>query len=407
MFKRIKGKIVLSLIGFIFVSLLASCSDTTSGPGDGSDSSVNFLMCHKSGGEFGDKNGLVLVSSTGVVSWVSDYYPRSMNTANVDMKNGRIAFYCQNPPEGSSQIAYMDVNDLENIKFVPVPQTNDKDYWWKVHNMRPQVMSDGRIILKVSYETKNEYDDFHQSQLAIYDPANDKFIFSGSLDGFVLSQPEKGDDTENGSLGNSFALSPNDKFVCFTAYGYGTNMGQYHEDYNFIFKWDIEAKTYSRITQTGSPYVFFVSADNNYVVANSGGKKYRYNAHSDNSSGFLLDEHLDNIAVGQCSRKDGKFFKVWRGSGLTLFDLNTGFLYNSILGDSLKRPYRGLGHGGQFSPDEKYIYFTASKDFHTNYSSELQVMRTPTDYGKTNSNPDSLFIMKPEYDVGMFLLLSK
>ena len=395
-------------IGLMFVSILNSCSDSnTNGPDDDNGGSIYFLMCHYHGGELGAKDGLVLVSSTGTVSWVSDYYPSGMTTDNVDIKNGRIAFYCQNPPEGGSQIAYMDVNDLENVKFIPVPKSNDEDFYWQVNNVRPQVMSDGRIIIKVTYETVNEYDDFHQGQLAIYDPKTNDFVMSGSLDNFILSQPEKGNDTEAGSMGASFALSPDDKFVCFDAYGFGTDMGQYHEDYEFIVKWDIAGKKYSRVTQGNSPTVLFVSSDNNYVVANVNGKKYRFDAHNDNAEGYLLDEYTDFICVGQHSLKGGNFFKVWRGSGLSLFDLNTGWLYNPIIGDSLKAPYRGLGSGGQFSPDEKYIYFTASTDFYTNYRSEFLVMRTPSDYGKTDSNPDSLFVMKPEYDRRMFLLITK
>ncbi len=397
--------IIVLFVGIISLFLI-SCTDSSNSPGkDGKE--ISFLMCHYKGGQFGNKYGLVLVHSPKSIEWVSDYYPCQLSTNFVDIKNGRIAFSCENPPKGKSPIAYMDIDDIKNIKFVPIPKSKDEKYYWSVPKaVRPQVMSDGRIIFKVIYETKNQYDDYHLGQMAIYNPKTDKFEMSGSLTPFIKEQPEKGSDTEAGSMNSTFSLSNDDKFVCLTAYGYGTSGGAYHQDKFFIVKYDIASKKYTRITQVKAD-ILFVSADNQYVVVNSDTKKKRYNAHSDNTSGFVLDNYRDNICVGQYSRKNSYFFKIWRGSGMHFFDANSGPLYLLILGDSLKRPYRGLGRGAQFSPDEKFIYFMASKDFHTNYRSEFAILRTPADFGKVNTNPDSIFVLPADFDRPMFLLISK
>jgi len=39
----------------------------------------------------------------------------------VDYNNGRNAFNMDNPPEGKSFVAYTDVANLNDVKFVPVP----------------------------------------------------------------------------------------------------------------------------------------------------------------------------------------------------------------------------------------------------------------------------------------------
>jgi hypothetical protein len=402
--------LIIALLIASFLISLYSCEDSSNSPNNPQNDdgkSISFLMCHYKGGQFGDKYGLVLVHSSQDIEWISDYYPCQLSTYFVDIKNGRIAFSCENPPDGMSPIAYMDVDDLTNIKFIPIPKAKEENYYWSVPKMiRPQVMSDGRIIFEVIYETKNQYDDFHLGQLAIYNPKTDEFEMSGSLTPFIKEQPEKGSDTELGSMYTTMSLSNDDKFVCLTAYGYGTSGGAYHQDFFFLVKYDIAAKKYSRIAQVKAD-ILFVTADNQYVIVNSDAKKKRYNAHSDNTTGFVLDEYRDDIYVGQYSRKNSYFFKIWRGSGMNFFDANSGVLYTLILGDSLKRPYQGLGRGAQFSPDEKYIYFMASTDFHTNYRSEFAILRTPADYGKVNSNPDSICVLPADFDRPMFLLINK
>jgi hypothetical protein len=119
----------------------------------------------------------------------------------------------------------------------------------------------------------------------------------------------------------------------------------------------------------------------------------------------LLDEYYDNIACGMYSKKDGKFFKQWRGGGIALFDKSSGWLFNPVLGDSMPYPYRGLGTGSQFSPDETKIYFKGTLDYYTNYASDYCVYSTPLTLGYPNSKPDSLFILTAQYDTGLFILL--
>lgn len=401
-FSKFSSNIIFTVILIAFMLVLYGCPQSTEP--SGSINGNSFLMGYNGGGDYGETAGLVKVSFDGKsIERVSDYYPHYFSTEYVDMKNGRIAFTCDNHPDSLSPIAYMDINNITNIKFIPIPKTGDNKYYWTVNaSIRPQVLADGRIMFKVTYETTNPYDDFGEGQLAIYNPADDSFVFSGSLTPFVLGQPEKGPDTEGGKMGSSFALSPDDKYAYLDALGLGTDAGVYHEDYHFLVQWDINNGQYNRLDQAETT-VLFVSNDGNELVYNKGGKKYRMDIVS--KSETKLDDYSDYISAGQIAQNSDLFLKVWRGSGLSLFDVKSGFLYNQILGDSLKYPYRGLGNGAQFSVDGNKIYFTASTDFYTNYNSEFEVMSTKLVSNQLDTNPDSLFVLPAEFDNKMFLLL--
>lgn len=400
---RFSVKTIISVLLIGFMLSLYGCPESTK-PTNGA-SGNSFLMGYNGGGDYGDAPGLVSVSFNGKsISRISDFYPHYFSTDYLDMKNGRIAMTCDNNPDSLSPIAYMDENNLSNIKFIPIPKSGDEDYYWEVnYSIRPQVLSDGRIMFKATYNTVNPYDDYHDGMLVIYNPADESFTFSGSLSGFVLDQPEQGPDTEGGSMGSSFALSPDDNYAFFDAYGYGTDAGVFHVDYHFIVQWDINNGGYQRIDQANTT-ILFVSNDGNNLVYNKDGKKYKININS--KAETKLDDNTNYISVGQIAKKSDLFFKVWRGSGLSLFDLNSGWLYDPILGDSLEAPYRGLGSGAQFSADESRIYFTASTDFYTNYDSPFEVMSTKiSSSNQLDTKPDSLFVLPAEFDTKMFLLL--
>lgn len=394
-------RVYFAVYAFIVVSFVSGGCGGSDSP-DSSGIVGSFLVGYAGGGEFGDQQGLVLASPAGAVSWVSGYYPVNNSIDYVDMKNGRIAMAVANPPAGSSCIAYMDLGDLANVRFVPVPPSDVADTYWEVPAMRPQVMADGRIIFKVVLQTSNPYDDAHWGQLAIYSPETERFVFSGDLSAFVGSQPEIGVDTELGSMGNGFALAPDDSFVCLDAYGYGTETGQYHVDASFIVKYTIASGTYSRVLAARNA-ISFISSGGDAVVADIDGKKYRIDVNT--GAKAVLDDYTAFIAVGQYGTQTGVLLKEWRGSGISLFSTSSGFAHNVVLGENLPQPYRGLGTGCQLSEDESTVFFKATTDFYTNYKSEFGVFSTPLNLGAPDSNPTKLFVLPAVYDSDMLLLL--
>lgn len=344
-------------------------------------------------------------SSPAFFTLVSESYPRSLSLDYLDYNNGRIAFTTDIKPKDASCIAYVDVDDWANLKYAPIPTTSEKGMYYSVPgNIRPLVLNDGKIVYRVTYETDNIYDDYHVGQLAIYDPATDELEISGDPSGFVLAQPEKGGDTEGGSMGGPFTASPDSRYVYCTAYGYGTDWGVYHIDYSFIVKYEIgKPGIYKRIAQTDGR-VNVVSGDGKYLIVSSGGLS-KIDLATNQLKKF--DDYDNTFNTNQVAKNSSQMVKMWRGSGCGLFDvdLDPAWKFVIIDGSKLTGSYRGLGHGIQYSPEEGKIYFTASTDYYTNWATPLRIFSSPVI--SSNIAPDSVSTMPVEYCTGVFLLLDK
>ncbi|MBN2261796.1 MAG: hypothetical protein JW735_02725 [Prolixibacteraceae bacterium] len=399
-----RGISVLLICFVVSVFFLSSCFNIFEGGISKSKGPLFLVGCTGNSSE-GLEAGLYLLSigkTSPSLTFVTEYRPWAYSIEKMDYNNGRIAFSVERSlvPEGESGIAYMDVDDIENVMFAPIP-TAPVDHYYAIPDERPRVFSDGRIAYRVVLNTDNPYDDAHSGVLAIYNPKSGDIELSGGLSGFISSQPEKGHDTEAGSMGADFVLSADERFVYCTAYGFGTDWGVYHVDYKFVVEYEVgNPGMYSRIAQTSS-IPTAVTGDGNYLILSGSGLQK-----VDLSTNVLtqVDDYSNMFNPGQVSKSSSRMFKVWRGSGLGEFDWNQdSFLHIIDGGEITNSPYRGLGHGGQYSTDESIIYFTGSTDFYTNYASDLIVFSTPK--VEVNATPDSLTTIPAEYCTRVFLLL--
>lgn len=383
--------------------VLSSCIDIFNG---GGNSGPTFLVASGGNTTTGLKSGLYTMTvgkSSPEFSFVSEYRPWAFALEQMDYVNGRIAFSVERSlvPEGKSGIVWMDADQITDLEFVPIPEA-PKDYYYAVPDERPRVLSDGRIIYRVVLNTDNPYDDAHCGMLAVYDPVSGEIEVSGDPTGFVLAQPEKGSDTEAGSLGAGFVVSPDDRYVYCTAYGFGTDWGMYHVDYKFIIRYEIGVPgVYKRIAQT-SDRSTTVTGDGKYLITTGDGL-HRIDLSS--LANQKVDDYTNEFNPGQVSKTSSRMFKVWRGSGMGEFDWNNSTPWTQLIDGSkiTTTYYRGLGHGGQYSSDESLIYFTGSTDYYTNYATDLVVYSTPR--GALNETPDSITTMPVEYCTRVFLLL--
>ena len=339
---------------------------------------------------------------------ITKYHPWAFSLEYMDYNNGRIAFSVDRPQllEGESGIAYMDESNLKTVKMVPIPSA-PKDYYYAVSSERPAVFSDGRIAYMAVLNTDNPYDDFHIGQLAIYNSKTEKIELSGDPSSFVLAQPELGSDTEGGSLGGAFTLSPDNKYIYCTIYGYGTDWGVYHVDYSFVARYTVGVPgSYERVAQTPSR-ISNVTSDGKYLILSSGVlERIDLTAHP--YTVMKVDDYGNVFNPGQISSKSDQMFKIWRGSGMGIFDMaaNPVWKFQIINGETMTvGSYKGLGHGAQYSADESLIYFTASSDYYTNYHTPLVIFSTPV--MENNTKPDSITTMPVEYCTGIFLLLGR
>jgi hypothetical protein len=394
--------LVIIIIALIF--LFASCEK---GEGPIKGKGPQFLIASPGNASTGIKPGLYLMSpgkTEANISFVTGYYPWAFQQRTFDLKNGRIAFSVEKSilPAGVSGIAYMDVNDISNVQFVPLPEA-PKDHNYSVPNERPWVFTDGRIAYRLILNTDNPYDDYHVGMLAIYDPKSGVTELSGDPSGFVLSQPEKGYDTEGGSMGGGFVLSPDEKYAYCQVYGYGTDWGVFHVDFKFIVQYEIGAQNgYERLAQTNDTPTAATGDGKSLILSGSGLQKI------DLVTKVMtkVDDYANIFDVGQVSKNSSRMLKVWRGSGMGEFDWSKSVNPFLHIIDGLKiedTSYKGLGHGCQYSTDESKIYFTGSTDFYTNYATPLVIYSTPKI--EKNTLPDSITTIPVDYCTNVFLLL--
>lgn len=144
-----------------------------------------------------------------------------------------------------------------------------------VRSLKPiYIDSEGRIFYTVWYGL--EYGDLHRPTIFRYDPSTGDYAYTQGADAFVASQPEKGNDTENGAFGEAFAISDDGRYAYTVIYGYGTDFGSYHTDYSFLVEYDFDTNNITRLdggVRGGS--IYGINSDYSKLVYSMGStKKY-------------------------------------------------------------------------------------------------------------------------------------
>lgn len=329
---------------------------------------------------------------------LNDFYPRYgwADTYICFNKNGVCAFYCDDPlvpAAAQSKVAYFTPEAPGDVHFLPLPE-KVTDYTWTISPQKPKVLSDGRIVVVMGIYTDYPYDDWHDEVVAVYDPATGLYDKSESVSGFIFEQPEKGSDTELGSLNyNNFALSPDESTVFLKATGWGVEGGSIHLDARYIVAYNLTTKQFSRVYYGDND--IFGATQNRVYFRSTAGKTAAVDYHTLQEYPSVDDYPYDYYTF---SRLDEMMVKSWRGSGLGSMTWN-GATYDwmhIINTDKLtSTTYAGLGGRAFFNKDESLIYFAASSDFYTNYASEFAVMRTP--FISENPTPEQLFVMPKNF----------
>jgi hypothetical protein len=316
-------------------------------------------------------------------------------------KKGMCAFYCDNsltPSGAETQLAYFTQETPKNVNFLPMPD-KVKDHTWAINAQKPIVTTEGKIIVIMSLYTDTPFDDWHDEFVAIYDPGTNKWDLGPSATGFVLSQPEKGSDTELGTISNSgFVLSQDESTIFLKASGWGVQGGSIHIDARYIAAYNIAGKNFEKL-YVGDNNIYGASPTRVYFRSNAG-----YTAAVEIISKQVyprVDDYPYDYYIFS-STKD-QIAKCWRGSGLGSLTWN-GSSYDwlhIINTDKLtSRTYAGLGARARYNRDESRIFFTASKDFNTNYAAEFAVMSTPI--VSENPDPEIQFILPKNFSTYFF-----
>lgn len=314
---------------------------------------------------------------------------------------GMCAFYCENslkPAGAETQVAYFTPEAPGDVHFLPLPE-KIPEYSWVISPQKPKVLSNGRIVVVMGIITDYPYDDWHDEVVAVYDPLTETWDKSESVSGFIFAQPEKGTDTELGSLGyNFFAINPDETTVFLKATGWGVEGGSIHLDARFIVAYDLATKTFSRVYY-GENDIYGATNQRVYFRSTEG-KTAAVDYHT-----LVVYPNVDDYPYDYYtfSRRSEMMVKSWRGSGLGSMTWNgSSYDWTHIINTAKlnSSTYAGLGGRASFNADESLILFAASSDFYTNYAAEFAVMKTP--FISENPDPEIQFILPKNFSTYFF-----
>jgi len=396
--KKLTVNLLNSAFLIFLVLFLTSCEDTivpASQP-------LTFLLGCNGTDEL--QKGLYEYSVGGTPVFKTELYPYAFQSHLVDQNNGIVVFRSHITPENTSGIAYATTSDLANIQFAPIPGPPSDDYYYSIDNECPRVFEDGRIAYRVTLQTVNPYDDWKSGMIAIFNPSSGDIELSGDASPFVLSQPEQGSDTEGGSMGGSFVLSPDGNYAYCTVYGAGTDGGVYHEDFQFIVRYTIgQPGSYERLAQFGGS-INTIAGGGIYLIINYNGLQ-KLNLSSSSEDLVQVDVYGHNFPNGAVSKSSDVIMKHW-SEGIGLYDIGqqpVGWL-RIIDSYKINDPSFNWVTDAQFSKNEDKIYFTGTT-YYTNYGSGIALYSTPVI--ESNADPDSLSSFGLEYDTNMFIRIDK
>lgn len=377
-----------------------------------------FIMGYNGDSETGDPAALVTVTPVNgqpSIQTLTTIIPNYLDGYVHDYKAGRLAYVAaaQFREEGRGPIAVLDIASPSSVRWVPVPTTSVEGYHFTVPEARPQVLSDGRIVYQVTYQTDNAYDDFHEDQLALWNPDTDELKLQGGLSEWHRSQPEvvacnPDCDMEGGYVAGRFAVSPDGRYAYQHIIGMGVDMMMVHTGYSYFARWDMMGGGTERLEylETGAE-VWTVTGDNGYVVLSHGGQWKKYHIATGALEAF--DDYPTTVRAGQTSQTGAKIMKGWRQcadayGGVVIFDLAMGSSIRVIDPTFYEDPHKGINENVQMNANATEVYYTASQDACTNYHMEIVVMKSPI--VENNPTPTTLMTLSPLYSYGFFLVLN-
>lgn len=200
-------------------------------------------------------------------------------------RNGRLAYYAHESNfEGEKSIQKYDefmepvFLDFETgqVTRCPVPPSPfEKNLLPQIRALNPIFIdSIGRIFYSVWYAP--EYGNLNRPTIIRYDPSSNEYTHTKGGTKFVLEQPEIGDDTEEGSFSESFAISEDGRYVYCIISGNGTDGGSYHTDYSFLVEYDFETHQITRLDGgvRGGGEIIGINRDFSKIIYSLGSRKY-------------------------------------------------------------------------------------------------------------------------------------
>ena len=205
---------------------------------------------------------------------------------------------------------------------------------------------------------------------------------------FILSQPEKGSDTEGCTMGTFIIPSTDGKDIYGAAVGDGEDFGRYHTDYSILYKYNFDTSTYTRLGDDSSVSFKGATSDSKYLLySNHQNDKYIckvYNVDTDTI------KTIPDGAMYSCSGDESR--SEWNSRGFI-----SGTHFNDIISGTSVDVLQGETNNvyqTQFAPDGNSIYFILRSDKTTLYKTDDLSEASPYHKVMNIAEEDELFVLK-------------
>ncbi|MCF8235349.1 MAG: hypothetical protein K9G67_10720 [Bacteroidales bacterium] len=274
--KRVK---IFLLMAFVFVGFIfQSCNEKDEEINPEADSSIEFVAAYNpnEGALIGEEYATALLTiSKGELQYstLCSYYAKSNNLFTyADMGKGNFVMGLHddfNESNGSndwvSQGLFYEIENGNNQLLPLIEPSEDSDYPYFVRGS--EAISENAYVFYLSATNDKYYGDQYKDYLLRYNPASMDYKMAINPDGFVLSQPEVGNDTETSKYSNTFFVSNDGRYVYGRLQAYGVSGGSIHWDYEILFRYDFDTETYTRMggPEDAGSSILGVTSDDSYL----------------------------------------------------------------------------------------------------------------------------------------------
>jgi hypothetical protein len=361
---------VFYLLAVLFVACIVVSCETEDDLGNGDDSNsienMSLIAFYEPDDLYamGDQKQLAkLEVDNGELSFSSfeSVYPEGDNFyKNADLSGDFLALALHNDfDDGYSSLGVcinIATKDIFNLPLVAPQQDSDYAYF---QSGTARVSENGYVVYSSATNDKH-YGDEYRPYLIRYNTQTNEYQLAISPENFVLSQPEKGSDTETGQFNRTLYISPDGRYVYGVLEAYGVS-GNIHWDYDILYQYDFENEEYMRLGEEGDDDVSIVglTADGKKVVYMNDG-----------------ETKIHDISTGLVTQRDLYFGgssipKQWNNDGLCR-SATTGIYYDDFVNDAEIKVLNEYGTGNVFfSENGQNIYFTMDGS-ETNYFCRTQ-----------------------------------
>ena len=355
-----KPTIIKTTIVLVAMFGLASCF-SFDGPSGGSND--KFLLLQTNADKKladGAQLSMLEVSRKGEaeITSVANIYPPKSLRDNVDIFGERIALGLHSDfnTDGSRSLtngAWFDMTG-DYWHELPLLPSNSESLYSYFDVSTSKVSQSGHIFYHSSSNNK-WYGDEYRPVLVRYNPETEQLdaIYRNAVENFVLSQPEKGWDTETGQITRQFYPSLDGRYVYGQVDAYGVDFGSLHWDYKLLFKYDFETETFTRLgdAEDRNVSILGITADKEYV-AYSNYASGIYTRKIVNTSTNVTQEFT--LSGGQGYAHPSRWNNNGYCSGETNNTIGVYDLKNDIV-TTIRTPSRP--YFAQFSKADDVIYF--------------------------------------------------